>query len=445
MPKPSPERTHPTPPAPTISTPADPLALTREIDPAPVARWPAEDLERVRKALWCDRAHDLATRFLPVECGALAEMDSGRRLDERYTAWCDRAHDLATMFAPDECGMLAEMDSVRGLDERNTADMIDAGSLLSVSECLPVAQPAGAIHPALKPFFDALMWVLAWSDGVASSYASMLAWKESCGMPRADKWPGRESRWTKLMREWSVSYREWCAAIEKARQAVKSAAIMDAGESWTTQATIDLDSLAGTLHPSQVGGDGLGVVRCGLPPLPTEFPALVEAVKRRLDELRAVPADERMATPAPAVGTAEGVDWNVVQGKLLAKRERGEKFSSYRTLAEELGCSTATIRKAIKKSESLRGWAARARNPAPRAGPLNERQVDDAVQSREPDPADQLPKDEVDSIMARLIDMAKPEERAALEAMDTEQRREMAKAYADQCEDARQRKMHRRV
>jgi hypothetical protein len=153
----------------------------------------------------------------------------------------------------------------------------------------------------------------------------------------------------------------------------------------------------------------------------------------------------RTATPAPAVGAAEGVDWKVVQRELLAKRKRGEKFRSCRTYAQELGCAVGTIHKAITKSEPLRGWQARAKTAAPRAKSLNAREVDNAVQSREPNPADQVAdNDEVGRIMDYLIDMAKdkPEQLAELEAMDEEQRREMAKAYAEQRKDARQWKVH---
>lgn len=189
------------------------------------------------------------------------------------------------------------------------------------------------IHPDLKPLLDAVVMVSVWSSAIARCYSDLLALKESRGLPKPEEeWPDspalernraqhaewvkaerdayakrgesvvvadfREPRWTELMREWSGYYRDWCAAIATAKQAAKSpavAAIMDAGESrpahrWTTQAIIDLDNLAGTLHPIQTGGvDGLGFIRCGLPPLPTDFPARAEAVGKRIGELRSIP------------------------------------------------------------------------------------------------------------------------------------------------------------
>lgn len=191
------------------------------------------------------------------------------------------------------------------------------------------------IHPDLKPLFDAVVMVSVWSEAIARCYPDLLAQKESHGMPTADEWPDSpalernraqhaewvkatreeyaakgesvavadflEPRWTELMREWSGYYRDLCAAIATAKQAAKSpavAAIMDAGESrpahrWTTRTIIDLDNLAGTLHPIQTGGvDGLGFIRCGLPPLPQDFRTHAEAVGNRIGELRSIPAHD---------------------------------------------------------------------------------------------------------------------------------------------------------
>lgn len=201
-----------------------------------------------------------------------------------------------------------------------------------------------AIHADLKPLFDAVVMVSVWSSAIARCYPDLLALKESRGLPKPEEWPDSpalerdraqhaewvkaerdayakrgesvmvadflEPRWTELMREWSGYYRDWCAAIATAKQAAKSpavAAIMDAGESrpahrWTTQTIIDLDNLAGTLHPINVGGvDGLGFIRCGLPPLPTDFPARAEAVGKRIGELRSIPVSAVPPTPTVSV------------------------------------------------------------------------------------------------------------------------------------------------
>lgn len=190
------------------------------------------------------------------------------------------------------------------------------------------------LHPDLKPLFDAVVSVSVWSTAIARCYPDLLARKESHGMPTADEWPDSpaierqreqhaewvkagepvggflEPHWTELMREWSGYYRNWCAAIAKAKQAAKSpavAAIMDAGEArptyrWTTQTIIDLDNLASTLHPIQTGGvDGLGFIRCGLPPLPKDFRTHAEAVGKRIGELRSIPVSAVPPTPTVSV------------------------------------------------------------------------------------------------------------------------------------------------
>ncbi len=201
-----------------------------------------------------------------------------------------------------------------------------------------------AIHADLKPLFDAVVMVSVWSSAIARCYPDLLALKESRGLPKPEEWPDSpalernraqhaewvkatrqeyaakgesvavadflEPRWTRLMREWSGYYRDWCAAIATAKQAAKSpavAALMDAGEArpahrWTTRTIIDLDNLAGTLHPINVGGvDGLGFIRCGLPPLPQDFRTHAEAVGNRIGELHSIPVSAVPATPTVSV------------------------------------------------------------------------------------------------------------------------------------------------
>jgi len=221
-------------------------------------------------------------------------------------------------------------------------------------EPVPVSNPLlteAAIHADLKPLFDAVVMVSAYSIAIAERYPDLLALKESRGLPEPEDWPGsqalgrdraqyaewvkaereenaqkgrsvgvedfQEPRWTGLMREWSWCYMEWCAAIAKAKELAESpavAAIMDAGESrptrrWTTQTIIDLDNLAGTLHPIQMGGvDGLGFIRRRLPPLPQEFPARAEAVRERVGELRAIPRELPPGFGPPSGGGSENGD-----------------------------------------------------------------------------------------------------------------------------------------
>lgn len=200
------------------------------------------------------------------------------------------------------------------------------------------------IHADLNPLFDAVVMVSVWTQAIARCYPDLLALKESRGLPKPEEWPDSpaldrsraqhaewmqttreeyaakgesvavaeflEPEWTEKMSEWSGFYRDWCAAIAKAKELAKSpavAAIMDAGESrpahrWTTQMCIDLDNLAGALHPSTFGGvDGLGVIRFGLPPLPTNFGTHAEAVGKRISELRSIPVSAVPPTPTASV------------------------------------------------------------------------------------------------------------------------------------------------
>lgn len=127
-------------------------------------------------------------------------------------------------------------------------------------------------------------------------------------------------------------------------------------------------------------------------------------------------------------------DWESVQGCLLAKRERREPYTSLRMLANEFACSDATIRKAIDRSETLRGWRARSAEPkaACKATDLGAVVRDNTRQTTEPAPENVLPDDDVDATMARLIDQAKPDERAKLNALDDAGRRALVATYQSQ-------------
>jgi hypothetical protein len=203
---------------------------------------------------------------------------------------------------------------------------------------------APTIHPDLKPLFDAVVKLLACSGAITRCYSDMLSMKASRGMPKADEWPDSpgleakrvhhaelmkaereaharkgetvrvadfvEPRWTQAIRGWTRCYREWCEALAAAKQAAQSPAvakIMDAGESrplhkWTAQTIIDLSNLAGTLHPISVGGvDGLGFIRCGLPPLPKAFGNYAVAIGKRISDLFVVPATAVPPTPTVSV------------------------------------------------------------------------------------------------------------------------------------------------
>lgn len=84
--------------------------------------------------------------------------------------------------------------------------------------------------------------------------------------------------------------------------------------------------------------------------------------------------------------------------------------------------------------------------------------ADNARQTTEPDPSEVLPDDDVETVMAKLIDQAKPGEREKLNAMNAKERRALAKTYLEQARDVepspldgdapgrrRQVKQHKRV
>jgi hypothetical protein len=64
--------------------------------------------------------------------------------------------------------------------------------------------------------------------------------------------------------------------------------------------------------------------------------------------------------------------------------------------------------------------------------------VVDNARGRQADPSDVLPDEDVDLIMARLIEQAEtPEKRASLNAMDENGRRELARLALEQDKDLR--------
>lgn len=134
---------------------------------------------------------------------------------------------------------------------------------------------------------------------------------------------------------------------------------------------------------------------------------------------------ERIADRVESRIGGPNTDWRDVQGRLLAKRDRGEPYSSSRKLAGELKCSESTIRKAIDGSDTLKGWRARSTGPttAPKAMDLSAMVKDNTRQTTEPAPDDVLPNDDVDATMARLINQARPDERAKLNALNEAERR----------------------
>lgn len=168
-----------------------------------------------------------------------------------------------------------------------------------------------------------------------------------------------------------------------------------------------------------------------------EMNILYGHISRLKDELLAPLIQESSSKTESPQQTKTRADWRDVQERLLRLREAGEAYTSQRDFAERLNCSEATINKAVNKSPELKGWMARHVKRSPKAQSLNEVVADNIPSQREQDPAvDGLPDDEADLIFAELLqeDITR-EQRADLNAMDPERRREMAKLYLQQKAD----------
>jgi hypothetical protein len=82
------------------------------------------------------------------------------------------------------------------------------------------------------------------------------------------------------------------------------------------------------------------------------------------------------------------MDWRGAAERMNRLRIQGEQWTSYSKMAEQIGCSKATIFKAVKQISELQTWAKPQTTSAPRAQSINDVVTDHAAQRRELDPAD---------------------------------------------------------
>jgi hypothetical protein len=129
--------------------------------------------------------------------------------------------------------------------------------------------------------------------------------------------------------------------------------------------------------------------------------------------------------------------WQDIMARLERLRDRGDPYTNHAALAKQLGCAQSTVQKAFVESMKLRAWMAERRKGrnTPRATGLTDVVADNTAQRVEPDPAGVVSDDEVDAVMAKLIDQAAPPRRAELHALTPTQRRELVHAYQDQQRD----------
>lgn len=132
-------------------------------------------------------------------------------------------------------------------------------------------------------------------------------------------------------------------------------------------------------------------------------------------------------------GSRAATDWRDIQARAERIREQGGPAPTQRVLADRLGCSLATMNKAIQDSTSLKGWMKRS---SARATKLSEVVLDAVEQRREPDLSDQLTPKDVDRIMSLTIAKADPQDAARLRALDDDGRLRLAEAiHAQELDD----------
>ena len=147
----------------------------------------------------------------------------------------------------------------------------------------------------------------------------------------------------------------------------------------------------------------------------------------------AAPPAVACAAPTANAGAAaagNGKTWKDVQGKLLAMMQDNEPYTSIPKLAKRLYCSRSTVHKAIRQSAALREWKPRSVMKSPKERRLTAVDLD-STPTDTPAAAQAAAENErADNMIAYLLQDADPHERARLNAMSPDEKRELArKAY----------------
>jgi hypothetical protein len=113
------------------------------------------------------------------------------------------------------------------------------------------------------------------------------------------------------------------------------------------------------------------------------------------------------------VESDEGMTSQEAAERMNRLRAQGEPWTSQHEMAKRLGCSSATINKAIRNTPELRPWA--KRRSAPKVKDLNETVIDrkNLAQNCEPDPQD----DAAEAELRMLFENAGPDERGFLNSI----------------------------
>ena len=139
--------------------------------------------------------------------------------------------------------------------------------------------------------------------------------------------------------------------------------------------------------------------------------------------------------------------------RLLRLARGGESYTSSRKLGVKLSVTSTAIQNAIGASDELRTWAGTTKERRkPQAVPLTRIVAETIPQTRE---KAEITDDDVDVIFARLLDEARPAERARLHILDAERRRSLVETFAEHERDfepapdvslpKRKRRLHKRL
>lgn len=100
-----------------------------------------------------------------------------------------------------------------------------------------------------------------------------------------------------------------------------------------------------------------------------------------------------------------GTTWEEAAERMKRLRAQGEPWTSQQKMAEQIGCSPATISKVIRQTPPLEAWAKPQVAAAPKAQSLNDAVTDHTSQSTELDPED-------NAAIREFVEQADPETKA---------------------------------
>ncbi len=204
------------------------------------------------------------------------------------------------------------------------------------------------------------------------------------------------------------------------------------------------------LHRPVIDGDGhlerVEIVNADSAPLSVEVVNLGEMsgplgdIARQINRILQHLIDQAAAADANGAGetqTAGSVSrCQDVQNCLLGMMNRNERYTSERDLAERLGCSKATVHKAIMGSRALQYWREGHRGGGtPKAQSLHG-VVLDSTPGKGSDPAEAAAENErLDRELRRLLEEATDEERASMNSLSPEEQKELARTVLESKKD----------